>query len=187
VPDQGVPGLDSDDPICRGWGEFAGSFQALALISGMGTDPTAAARLEVVASPAVVSAAQTLADGFPDSIAFERDLFVDGVIGPYARRSVRAADELLAAGLSAAELDQLAAAWLSALAATGVDDLAIVVAVPAELDDAVDAATSVFVAGLPAIAADPSLVSTVEAPATLAYIADNCPDQGILGGNDAID
>jgi len=51
VPDVGVPGIDSADPFCRAWSEFAGSFQALAFASIADTDPVAAARLEVVASP----------------------------------------------------------------------------------------------------------------------------------------
>ena len=187
VPEDGVPGIDSEDPFCRAWGEFAGSFQALTLASSLGTDAVDAARLEVVASPAVVSAAQALADNVPDPIAFERDTFVDGVIGPFARRSARAEDELRAAGLSSTDLEQLGDAWLTALADTGVDDPQIVVAVPAEWAGAVDAATAVFVADVPAIAADPSLVTGAAAPATFDYIAGTCPDQGVLGGNDAID
>lgn len=187
VPEVGLPGIDSDDPFCRGWGEFAGSFQALALASSLGTDAVAATRLEVVASPAVVSAAQQLADGFPESIASERDIFVDGVIGPFARRAARAADELRAAGLAPAELEQLGDIWLAALVEVGVDDPEIVIAVPSELVGAVDAATVAFAASVPTIARDPSLVTSADAPATRTYLSENCPDQGILGGNDAID
>lgn len=187
VPEDGVPGIDSEDPFCRAWGEFAGSFQALTLASSLGTDAVGAARLEVVASPAVASAAQALADSFPDPIAFERDTFVDGVIGPFARRSARAEDELRAAGLSSTDLEQLGDAWLTTLADTGVDDPQIAVAVPAQWAGAVDAATVVFVADVPAIAADPSLVTSAATPATFDYIAGTCPDQGVLGGNDAID
>lgn len=187
VPEEGVPGIDSGDPFCRGWGEFAGSFQALALASSLGADAVAATRLEVVASPAVVSAAQQLADGFPESIEVERDTFVDDVIGPFARRAARAVDELRAAGLASAELEQLGDEWLEALVDAGVDDPEIVVAVPSELVGAVDAATTAFFASVPTIALDPSLVTQASAPATRAYLSENCPDQGILGGNDAID
>jgi hypothetical protein len=58
--------------------------------------------------------------------------------------------------------------------------------VPSELDGAVQAATASFAAAVPPIAADPSLVTDAAAPATLAYLAERCPDQGILAGNDAI-
>jgi len=44
----------------------------------------------------------------------------------------------------------------------------------------------VFAANVPVIAADPSLVTEARAPATLGYLADNCPDQAIFAGNDAI-
>lgn len=187
VPEEGVPGIDSGDPFCQGWGEFAGSFQALALASSLGTDAVAATRLEVVASPAVVSAAQKLADGFPESIAVERDTFVDDVIGPFARRAAQAADELRTAGLAAADLELLGDAWIAALVDAGVDDPEIEVVVPSELVGAVDAATAAFLASMPTIALDPSLVTQADAPATRAYLSENCPDQGILGGNDAID
>jgi len=59
--------------------------------------------------------------------------------------------------------------------------------VPDGLTEAVDAATEVFAANVPVIAADPSLITQAEAPAMLGHLADNCPDQGILAGNDAID
>ena len=187
VPDVGVPGIDSADPFCRAWSEFAGSFQALAFAPIADSGPVAAARLEVVASSAVTSSAQTLADEFPESVASEREIFLDDVIGPFARRAARASDELRAAGLAAGDIEQLGDVWLAALADAGVDDPEIVVAVPDGLTDAVDAATEVFAANVPVIAADPSLVTGARAPATLGYLADNCPDQGILAGNDAID
>lgn len=191
VPEQRVPGLDSADAFCRGWSEFAGSFQALAFASAAGADGAvdgaAAARLEVVASGAVSAAAQLLADEFPEAIVFERDVFVDDVIGPFARRAGRAIDELLAAGLSSAQIEQLGDAWLEALAVADADEADVVVAVPSELIGAVGTATGVFSAGVPPIVADPSLITDAATPATLQYLAENCPDQGILGGNDAID
>ena len=187
VPEEGVPGIDSTNPFCRGWSEFAGSFQTLAFASIAGSDPVAAARLEVVASGAVSSAAQTLADEFPDAIASERDVFLDGVIGPFARRAGRAGDDLRDAGLGLGDIERLGDAWLAALVDIDDDDPAIVVAVPGDLEEAVGEATAAFSANVPQIAADPSLVTQAQAPATLGHLADNCPDQGILSGNDAID
>jgi hypothetical protein len=188
VPDVGVPGIDSADPFCRAWSEFAGSFQALAFASSTSdADPAAALRLEVVASPAVSAAALTMADEFPDSVASEREVFLDDVIGPFVRRANRAADELRAAGVAASDLEQLGDVWLQTLVDAGVDDPEIVVEVRDGLTGAVDAATVVFAANVASISADPSLITQAEAPATFGYIADNCPDQGILAGNDAID
>jgi hypothetical protein len=187
VPERGVPGIDSADPFCRAWSEFAGSYQALAFASAGGSDPAAAARLEVVAAGTVTSAAQALADGFPDPIASEREVFVDDVIGPFTRRASRAFDELLAAGLAPDEIGLLGDAWLVALVDADGDGTDIVATVPAELSARVDAAVAVFSADVPTIVDDPSLITEAQAPATLGYLADNCPDQGILAGNDAID
>ena len=187
VPDEGVPGIDSENAFCRAWGEFAGSFQSLVLVSSVGADPVEAARLEVVASPAVVSAARSLDDALPDAVAGERTAFIDGVIGPFSRRAERASETLATAGLSSAELAELGDLWLGTLVAAGVGDPEIAVVVPAGLAGGVDAAVAEFVAAVPAIADDPSLVTAATAPATFGYLADNCPDQGILGGNDAID
>jgi hypothetical protein len=179
-----VPGIDSADAFCRSWSEFAGSFQALALASAVDPDPVAGARLEVVASPAVDRAAGALSEAFPGEIANERPVFLDGVVGPFANRSSLAGEELLTAGLTIDDRDELVLLWLEALVA---EQPVVAVTVPDELDKIVDAAAAAFARRVPPIAEDPSLVTDASAPATFAYIADNCPDQGILGGTDAID
>lgn len=185
VPDQGVPGIDSDNSFCRAWSEFAGSFQALAGASAAGAE-SGSTRLEVVASAAVSSAARTIADEFPVPIAFEREVFVNDVIGPFARRADRASEELRAVGLSPTEIELLGDLWLAALVDAGVDDPEIDIAVPDDLSDAVVAAVEEFSTDVPAIVEDPSLVTQASAPATFDFLATNCPDQGILAGNDAI-
>jgi len=187
VPDDGVPGIDSDDPFCRAWSEFAGSFQALALASAIATDPTAPARLEVIASGAVVAAAEALAEAFPTAVVAERDVFVDELIGPFARRAQRAARELTAAGVSDADVGALGDEWLGVLAETDVGEPDLVVVVGDRFDAVVDEAAAAFAAGVPPIPADPSLVTDAATPRTLGYIADTCPDQAILAGNDVID
>jgi hypothetical protein len=181
-----VPGIDSADPFCRAWSEFAGTFQALTFASA-GPDPFSAARLEVVAAAAVVSSAQQLDADFPEQIADEREVFVDDVIGPFSRRAARALDELESAGLAPLEVELLGDAWLTALAESGLDDPEILVTLRAELDAAVETATAAFTANLPPIVADPSLITDAEAPATFDYLAGRCPDRGTLAGNDAID
>lgn len=192
VPEDGVPGIDSDDPFCRAWSEFAGSFQALSLVASFG-DPATAIRLEVLASGAVTAAVDTMAGelaggGLPDEVTAEADEFLDGLIGPFTRRSERAAAELLAAGATEAQVAELGEAWLAELAEAGTDDPAIVVTVddPA-LAGPLDGASESFGASVPPIPADPSLITDADATDTLAYIADTCPDQGTLAGNDVID
>ena len=185
VPEQAAPGIDSEDPFCRAWSEFAGSFQALTFASIADSDPLVGARLEVLAAGAVAGAAQTLDDTFPDEIVGERERFVDDVIGPFARRAGRAVDALRSAGLGA-DVEVLGQVWLAALVDADLTDPVIAVEVPAALDGAVDEATRSFAAAFPPIAADPSLVTEAEAPDTLAYLAEQCPDQGVLAGNDAI-
>ena len=186
VPDEGVPGIDSDDPFCRAWSEFAGSFQALTLVASFG-DPATAARFEVVASGAVTTAVAGLAAEFPAEVRSEQAVFLDELIGPFARRAERAVDELDAAGATAAQIDALGDAWLAALAESGIDDPAITVVVADDLESPLGDAVVVFAANVPPIPADPSLITEAQAPATLAYLAENCPDQGILAGNDVID
>ena len=110
VPEQAVPGIDSEDPFCRAWSEFAGSYQTLTFASIVAADPLVGARLEVIAAGAVVSAAQALDEAFPDEIAGERERFVVDVIGPFARRAARAVDELRAVGL-ADDVELLGRAW----------------------------------------------------------------------------
>jgi hypothetical protein len=185
VPDSGVPGLDSDDVFCRGWSEFAATFQALAFMSASGADPAGAVRAEVVAAGAVLDAVVTIDSSFPEVIAGERRWFVDGLLGPFTRRAERARDELLAAGLSPTGIDELGAVWLDALANAGL--AAPAVQVPDPFRSAVDTAAASFSAALPAIGDDPSLVTDAATPETVAYISATCPDQGTLGGYDVID
>jgi hypothetical protein len=187
VAEEGIPGIDSADPFCRAWSEFAGSFQTLAFASAAESDPLAALRLEVIAAAAVTSAALELDAEFPDSIVSEQDVFIGEVIGPFARRAARAVEELEAAEFATAELDALREAWLDAIADTGVDNPEIIVTLPVDVEAVVGETTATLSATLPAIASDPSLVTQAETPATFGYLADQCPDQGTLAGNDAID
>lgn len=184
VPDTGVPGIDSDDAFCRAWSEFAGSFQALGIASAF-AEPDAAARLEVIAAPAVVAAVADLGEHLPATLEAERTKLLDEFAGPFARRAARAEDELRAAGVE--RIDELRGIWLAQLIESGVDDPTIAVTLPDDVDaGAVDAAAAAFAAAVPRIVEDPSLVTVVEIPMTDEYLVANCPDQGILGGNDDI-
>ena len=187
VPDTGVPGLDSELPFCQAWSTFAGSFQALALASGFAADPTEARRAELAASPALLAALTAIAQQLPAELDAERSVRVDDALGPLRRRAERNVEALRAAGLTDAGLETVGAAWLDALATTGVDDPDIAPTLPAVLDDIVADAADVAAGEVPPISQDPSLVTDTAFPATEAYLVANCPDQGTLAGNDIID
>jgi len=185
VPDTGVPGLDSTDAFCRAWSQFAGTFQALAGVSMFG-DATEAGRSEVAASGALLGAIADLDANLPAELEAERaDLATR--TGGLGGRAAAARDELLAAGLSQADVDALGQAWIDALAAAGLDDPTVSIEVPAGIDaTAFDRAVDAFIAAKPALTDDPSLIIDVDVPLTDEYLFDNCPDQGTLAGNDVI-
>jgi hypothetical protein len=185
VPDEPVPGLDSDDPFCRAWSQFAGSFQALALASGVGADPSNAVRLEVAASGAVMGAVVDLGASMPADLDDEREAFLGGLLGPFANRASLASETMSAAGLTSEQVDELGDLWLAAIARSGDPDLVLMV--PSGYQPAFDDAVASFSADVVPVSDDPSLVTDAAAPQTLSYIAATCPDQGILAGNDNID
>ncbi len=187
VPDEPVPGLDSDDPFCRAWSQFAGSFQALALASSVGADPANAIRLEVAAAGAVVGAVSDLDASMPAGVDDERDAFIVGLLGPFANRARNASAALIASGLTDEQVDELGDLWLATVAGTGSQDPDLALVVPSGYQPAFDDAVATFSANVEPISDDPSLVTDAAAPQTLAYIASTCPDQGVLAGNDSID
>lgn len=183
IPETGVPGIDSGDAFCRAWSEFAGSFQALALVSAVG-DPEIAYRLEVIASSTVTAALQSMESGLPSELEAERVQLIADFAGPFFARAVVAEASLLAAGLEPSALRQV---WLDALAVGGVDDPELDVVVPESIDsDALAAAVESFVAAQLPIFEDPALITDASIPLTEAYLAESCPDGGILAGNDVI-
>ncbi len=187
VPEEPVPGLDSDDPFCRAWSEFAGSFQALALASSVGADPDNAVRLEVAASGAVVAAVADLDASMPAAVADERDAFIDGLLGPFTNRARTASAALITAGLTVEQVDELGGLWLATVAGAEAQDPDLVLVVPSADQPAFDDAVASFAAEVVPISEDPSLVTDVAVPGTFAHIASTCPDQGILAGNDIVD
>jgi hypothetical protein len=181
VPETGVPGIDSADGFCRAWSKFAGSFQAVGLVSAVG-DPGNAFRLEVFASPAVVDAVFALDANLPAELEDERFALVADFAGPYFARA-SAAEALLDADVR----DAVAAAWILQLTELGVDDPFLDVGLPGAADPALFAsAVEAFATGFPSIVEDPSLMTDAQIPLTDAYLAANCPDQGTLGGNDIV-
>lgn len=184
VPDEGVPGIDSEDPFCNAWSRFAGSFQALAFASSFAADPI---RLEVAASDAIVSAVADLDESLPAELGSERDLLLRDLLGPFSARAAQARQALVDAGMDAEQIEALGETWLAAIAVGGLHDADLVLEIPVASQAAFDAAVVAFGAEVDPIVADRSLVTDASAPMTEAHIAETCPDQGILGGNDVVE
>lgn len=185
VPDTGVPGIDSPDDFCRSWSEFAGSYAALTFAWSF-RPADEAALLETVASGAVLDAANGLAVHLPAELDGERQALTVELTGPITRRAERAQTAMLAQGVSEVDAAALGVAWLDALATAGLDADDLAVDVPPSQRPAVDAAATEVAAALPPIVEDPSLIVDVRIPATEDFLAENCPDQGTLAGNDVV-
>jgi hypothetical protein len=182
VPEVGVPGLDSEEVVCRAWSRFGGSFQVVAVAWSFG-DPTTAAALEVTAAPVVVDAVEQLLANWPEELAAEREAVAEDFLGPTARRAETVVAELEAAGATEADVAALTEAWLAALAVRDPAEPVLAVDVTPELEALVTSAADAVVAALPPVPQDPSLVVEVEIPATEAFLA-GCPDQGALAGTE---
>ncbi|MET0663608.1 MAG: hypothetical protein ABWZ42_10800 [Ilumatobacteraceae bacterium] len=187
VADTGVPGLGSDDAFCRSWSEFAGSFQALALAASRAVDPSQWARAEVAAAPTIVDAVAGLHEHLPDELEPEREALAVGLVGPLARRAGEAIVALTAAGLTDAEIAAVGTVWLATLTAAGLDEPIDDIVLDPDVADRFDGAVAAFAATRPSIVEDPALVTDPSTPLTFAYLADHCPDQGTLAGNDVVD
>jgi hypothetical protein len=182
VAETGVPGLDADDAFCAAWSRFGGSFQVIAVNAAFGDGPSEA--LEVAASVTVTAAYAELGEQWPAEIADERESALEGALGPFARRLAVAADALVEAGATDADLDALDAAWVGALAERDPDDPVLQLDLAPDLRELVDAAAPAYVDEVGSWATDESLANDVEIPATNQYLADNCPDQGTLAGQE---
>ncbi|MCB0966328.1 MAG: hypothetical protein KDB37_05795 [Ilumatobacter sp.] len=184
----GVPGLDADDAFCRAWSRFAGSFQVVAVNAAFGgSDELRLATLEVVAAPTVTSAYAELSATWPDDLASEADAALDEVYGPFARRLAEARIELVAEGADADDLAAIDDAWLLALAGRRPDDPEVVIDLTDDEWVLVDAAAPAYLDTVGPWADDVTLITTTEIPLTSAYLADNCPDQGVLAGQEVTD
>jgi hypothetical protein len=185
----GVPGLDAVDPLCAGWATYAGTVQLLAVGAAFGEQTEGElAAAEMYAAPAVVAALDGVAGAWPAALESERTVVLDEVLGPMRRRAQKAVDALRAAGLSDEDLGTLAAAWTTVLTTRDPDDPRVTrPTAGVDLDARVDLAASAFLAAVPSLDDDPSLlVATVEYPATQAHLASACPDLAASGVGDAI-
>lgn len=182
VPETGVAGLDSDDRFCAAWSRFGGTWQVLIVGSQFLEDPDRVARWEVAAAPVIAEAYDELIETLPPEVAGESTQVIDEYFGPLARRSQVAGDALRAAGATDAQLAVIAERWVAALGTRSNDSPAVVLEIDSELDPLVTAAVADFQQRRVPIHTDPSMFIVVETPATDAYIAATCPDQGTLSG-----
>lgn len=187
LPEIGVPGLDAEEVVCREWSRFAGSFQVASVAASFGDDPFGAAVLEVAAAPVVTAAAVEMIEVWPEELADEAEAVAERFLGPFARRSGRALDRLVDAGADEGQLERLAEAWLEALAQRDPTEVLPELILDEDLADLVEAAAASFVADIPPIPLDPSLITDVEIPLTREFLFETCPDRGTLAGGDAVD
>ncbi len=185
VPDAGVPGLDSDDIVCRSWSRFGGSFQVVAVAATFSEmSPLDKAALEVVAAPVVVASYDELLDNWPAELEPERELVAEQFLGPFARRATTVRELLVEAGADDAMLDTITEAWLAALAERDPEQPDLAVDLPDDVWTVVDTAAADLMGRFVPLPADPSLVTDVEVPKTEQFLVEHCPDQGTLGGGD---
>ena len=185
VAETGVPGLDSEDAFCAAWSRFGGSFQVVAVTAAF-TDgpPESVAELEVIAAPTVSDAYRALTDTWPDEIDAERDVALDEVLGPFARRLGAGLDALAAAGATDDDLAVLDEAWIAALARRNPDSPEIALDLPAQQWALVDTAVPAYLDAVGTWRDDDSLVTGIDIPLTNDYLARTCPDQGALTGQE---
>ena len=117
IPEIGVPGLDSDEVVCRAWSRFAGSFQVVSVAASFGSgDAEDVAGLEVIALPDGHRCIRRPHRQLARELADEADAVADDYLGPFARRADSALAALESAGADAAAIDAIIAAWETALA-----------------------------------------------------------------------
>lgn len=187
VSDTGVPGIESDDVFCRSWSEFAGSYQALTFAWAIqGGEP--AARLEVIATDVLSSAVERMADALPAELEAERQALTVDLPGPLLRRAERTRGFLSTSGVDEATIELLGDMWLTAVTAAGLESESLAVPIDdAQLNGSVAKSALILLEELPPIIEDPSLIVDVDISVTENYLFENCPDRGILAGNDRID
>ena len=170
--------------FCAAWSRFAGSFQVVAVASAFAAEPAEAFALEVTAAPVVEAAYADLAANWPDAIAAERDTVLTYVFGGFAGRASRAVEQIRLAGGDDPALAAIGDAWLDALARRNPDEPTVSVDLAGGDQSLVDAAAAVFGAANRPVNVDPALVSEVPTPGFDTYLAQTCPDGGLLAGGE---
>lgn len=187
VSETGVPGIESDDDFCRSWSEFAGSYQALTfawVIQG----GEAAARLEVLATDVLSSAVVEMGTNLPAALESDRQALTIDLPSPLLRRAERTRELLAQSGVDDTTIEELGNMWLVAVTDAGLESEALSVPIDDdELNGWVTEAALLLLEELPPISEDPSLIVDVDISTTENYLFENCPDRGVLAGNDRVD
>jgi hypothetical protein len=187
VPDTGVPGIESDDVFCRSWSEFAGSYQALTFAWAI-QGGEAAARLEVVATDVLTSAVERMGQSLPSELEADRQALTVDLPAPLLRRAERAREILSTSGVDDATIESLGQAWLAAVTDAGLESETLAVPIDdIQLNGSVAESALMLLEELPPITEDPSLIVDVDISTTEEYLFENCPDRGVLAGNDRVD
>lgn len=185
----GVAGAGSDVPTCAAFAQINGTFQLLAVAAAFGgVDAVGLARVELVAAPAVVAAADALFATWPAELDTERAVVQDDLLGPIERRAERAVQSLRDAGATDADLGALRGAWTDVLATQARDNPEVEVpSLPGPLEARLTTAARGFADQVTAYAQDPSLMRAgVETPVTDAWLAERCPEVLAGAGGDAV-
>lgn len=182
--DVGVPGGTSDVPMCRDYAAVVGTQSVLTLAGAFGDlDATALARLELIAAPTVIDAADALAGEWPSELAAEESAVASGVVGPILQRAQRASAALQGTGIDPVMLDTV---WRDTLASYDPALPAVVVSgLDPAVETALDAAAAAFAATNPRYDLDATVLRTVAAPLTTQYLFTHCPELSYLIAGDA--
>ncbi len=185
----GVPGLDDPDAFCAAWAVYGGTLQAIGVAQAFGgLSSLEVARLEVVASAALVASVDAVGRHWPADILGDQSVVLTNLVGPYGRRAQKALTMLTDAGATELQLQQFRQLWDDALRSRRADEPVITLApLPSELEDLVKVVAAQFDAAVTPFADDPSLnVDSVEVPRTYTYLAEHCPDLASSGLGDAV-
>lgn len=184
-PETGVPGLDSDDVFCAAWSRYAGSFQVIAVASSfLVDDPRRAFEIELAGSTTVVGAYADLFAHWPTELEPDRAT-AEQVFGPFAARAADTASLLDAAGATPDDVAAIEEAWLVALANRNPEEPDVELPLDAARAELVATAADTMYATRGPLSLDPALATEVEPTLTYDYLAQNCPDEGLLAGADA--
>lgn len=180
----GVPGGASDSALCRGYSTVVGSQSVLTVAGAFGDLDTAAlARLELIAAPSMVAAAETLGEEWPAELASELILVGQSVVAPIIDRA-----EVALLAVEGAGIDQaaLVTAWQTTLAAYDPDTPTITVTgLAPNVEAALSTAASVYAATSVRYDMDPSVLRSAATPLTTAYLFEHCPELSYLIAGDA--
>jgi hypothetical protein len=180
----GVPGGSSDTPMCRDYATVVGSQSVLTIVGAFGDlGDTEMARLELIAAPSVMAAAQSLATEWPSELAAEQAAVESAVIGPITVRAQRALAAVQAAGLAEAPL---VTAWQTTLATwdPALPDVTVA-GLGGEVEAGLATAAATYASTATRYDRDPSVLRTAPTPLTTAYLFDRCPELSYLIAGDA--